>query len=145
MCRASRTQAARTNETLIASATRADIDRIAPCSDKSALALLRLLPLIRCGFLTEQENRKIAERIWGVAPESGALPDTGLLKSALLDLPSPNQSETRRLVRSFLFNIKADTLFNPLVLRDIVRAAQPDANELPDENEAIEYFNRLVA
>ena len=118
------------------------IDRIAPCSPASGPALLRLLPLID-GFLTANEKQKIAEKIWGATPNYQTVPETGLPKYYLFQLPSPDQSATRALVRNYLFE-KDATSFDLPLMADIVNAAQL-AKESPDEDQAIDYFNRLVA
>ena len=121
------------------------IDAIAPCSRKSAPALLRLLPLLKCGFLTDDEKSRISEKIWGELPDYQNLPDTGLLKFVLPIFSSADPSAVRGLVRSYLFQCDSSRLFEPALLKDIANAAKSEvANELPSEEQAIDYFSRLV-
>jgi hypothetical protein len=121
------------------------IDRIAHCSPASSPALLRLFALIKCDFLTANEKQKIAEKIWGATSNYQVVPETGLLNYVLLQLPSPDQSATRALVRNSLFEKKDSTLFEPSLMMDIANAAQAEKiKEFPDERQAIDYFNRLT-
>lgn len=121
------------------------IDCIAPCSSRSAPALLRLLPLIEKRFLTDDELKKIAEKIWGSTPDLQILPDTGLLKYVLLELPGPDTFAVKALVRRHLFEARGTDLFSPELLMDIANAAQAkDVTEFPSENQALIYFEQLV-
>ena len=121
------------------------IDHITPCSSQSAPALLRLLPLIERDFLTDMELNKIAEKVWGADPEHHILPETGLLKYVLLKIPSQNPSSVRALVRHYLFEAKDSNLFNQEILTDIANAAQVEnIKEFPSEEQAVDYFNKLV-
>jgi len=63
------------------------IDHIAPCSTQSASALMRLLPLIEKEFLTNEELKKIVQKVWGNEPNLNHVPETGLLKYVLLEIP----------------------------------------------------------
>lgn len=122
------------------------IDRIAPCSIQSAPALLRLIPLIKRGFLTPNEREKIIEKLWGDNLEPQALPITGLLNYVLLELPSQNPSSVKNLVRSYLFSAKEEKLLNKDLLSDIANAAlAEDVKEFPSTDQAIKYFEKLVA
>ena len=121
------------------------IDGIAPCSSNSGPALSRLLPLIREGFLTDAERQKIAKKIWGANPDYQTLPETGLLRYVLLDLPVHDSSAVKVLFRRYLFEAKNSNLFNPSFLLDIVNAAQAEnIKEFPSEDQAIDYFGKLV-
>lgn len=121
------------------------IDKIAPCSSASSSALLRLLPLIESDFLTDTEKKKIAEKIWGANPDYQALPETGLLKYVLLEIPSLDQSATEALVRKSIFEAKDGNLFEPSLLMDIANVAMAEKiKEIPDETQAVDYFNRLI-
>lgn len=118
------------------------IDQIEPCSNKSGPALLRLLPLVECNFLKPIENQKIAEKIWGSQPLYTTPPETGLLKYALLKLPSPNSSKARSLVRKSLFEARDEELIDPILLEDIANAAiSKKAKEVPNKTQAFRYFN----
>ena len=120
------------------------IHLIAPCSPASGPALLRLLPLVEGEFLTADERQKIAEKIWGAPPNYQTIPETGLLKFALLQLPSPDLSVTRVLVRNFLFERKDADSFDLPLMADLVNASEK-LKEFPDQDRAIDYFNWLVA
>lgn len=121
------------------------IDRIAPCSSLSAPALLRLLPLLEQGFLTDAERNKITENIWGNIPDEDTLPEIGLLKYVLLDLPTKDNIAVKNLVRHYLFEAKGQHLFDSARLMDIANASQANnISLLPSEEQAIDYFDRLV-
>ncbi|MDC6381456.1 SIR2 family protein [Pseudomonas graminis] len=121
------------------------IDCISPCSTKSAPALLRLFPLIEEEFITSDELNKISEKIWGGELNPTTLPDIGLFKYTLLQLPSPNPSTLRPLVRHYLFEAKDSTLINAERLADIANAAQAEKiTELPSPAQAADYFEQLI-
>lgn len=122
------------------------IERIAPCSPQSAPALLRLLPLLDVGFLTDAERKKIGEKIWGAVPDYETLPQTGLPPYALLKLPAPDSVAARNAVRRYLFGAREDRLLNSALLRDIVGAAREiGVEELPLAEQAVDYFGKLVS
>lgn len=121
------------------------IDGIAPCSTQSGTALLRLLPLLKNGFLTDDERWNIAEKIWGAAPDYQELPETGLLKYVLLELPAQDTATVKYLVRKYLFEAEGENLFEPSLLMDIENAAQAEnLKEHPGKDQAADYFGRLV-
>lgn len=122
------------------------IDNIAPCSPRSAPALQRLLPLIGKGFLTTEELNKISQQVWGSEPDLNNLPETGLLKYVLLEIPSPDPSAVNALVRRYLFEAKNPNLLSPELLMDITNAAQAEnIKEFPSADQAVDYFEQLVA
>jgi hypothetical protein len=122
------------------------IDSIAPCTPESAPALLRLLPLLKNRFLTDSEQKKIMEKVWGLVPDYQKLPETGLLKYILLTLPAQDPSAVRILVRNYLFQAEGDNIFNQTRLVDIANVACVEkTKELPTEDQATNYFDRLVA
>lgn len=122
------------------------IDKIAPCSSNSASALLRLLPLIQKNFLTADECNKIAGKIWGAAPSYQSLPETGLFKYALFELPSKDPYAVKSRVRHYLFENTASNMFNNKVLMDIAGAAQAEnTQELPSEVQAVDYLEKLLS
>ncbi len=122
------------------------IDQLSPGAPQTAPALLRLLPLIRKGFLTVGERNKILEQIWGEESILQSLPETGLLKYALLEVPSPDSSAVKTLVRHYLFEEKSPSLFSVELLADIANAAQVEhIKEFPTAEQAVDYFERLVA
>ena len=121
------------------------IDQIAPCSSKSAPALLRLLPLIEKNFLTNEELDKISVNIWGSDPKYDVVPDTGLLKHALLKLPSHNPDAVKNIVRSYLFEEKEINFSDQDLLMDMQNVARAkNIQEFPSEDQALAYFNQLV-
>ncbi|HAA45562.1 MAG: hypothetical protein XD36_1557 [Halomonas sp. 54_146] len=121
------------------------IDHIAPCSPQSAPALLRLLPLIEKGFLTGEELNKIAQKVWGSETDLNNLPETGLLKYVLLEIPSPAPTAVKALVRRYLFEAKSPNLLNLEVLTDIANAAQAEnIKEVPSVDQAVDYFEQLI-
>lgn len=121
------------------------IDLITSGSAQSASVLLRIKPLFEKKFLTDAECRKIAEKIWGGTPDYQTLPETGLLKCVLLNLPMQDHSAAKDLVRRYLFESKGDSLFNISLLMDIANASRGGAVELPSEDQALDYFGKLAA
>lgn len=121
------------------------IDSVTPCSPQSAPALLRLIPLLKNGFLTDDERSKIAEKIWGSAPDYQTLPEIGLLKYVLLELPAQDPSAVSHLVRHYLFQAEGNNLFNQTRLMDIANAAYGEhVQELPSQDQAVNYFAQFV-
>lgn len=122
------------------------IDSIEKNSSKNAPALLRLLPLIKYNFLTEQECRKISLKIWGDNPDYKDVPKTGLLNYVLLELPNMNSSSVKTLIREYLFEQKKENLFKLNFLMDVVNAALgKNIRELPSKEQAIDYFEKLTS
>lgn len=121
------------------------VDSIAPFSAESVQPLLRLLPLLKSGFLTEDERLKISSKIWGDSVGS-KLPEMGLLKYVLLLLPAPDASHVKNLVRRYLFEAEGNQLFETSRLIDMANAAKArHVEELPSHKQAEDYFARLVA
>ena len=121
------------------------IDRIAPCSPQSSAALLRLLPLIEKEFLTGEELKKVSQKVWGNEPVLNNVPETGLLKCVLLEIPSPDPAAVKALVRRYLFEASNPSLLNSNLLTDIVSAAQAEnIKEFPSPDQAADYFEQLV-
>ncbi|HEY8158750.1 MAG TPA: SIR2 family protein [Methylobacter sp.] len=80
-------------------------------SVSSTAALLRLLPLAeKEKFLTPTEHKKLANALWGSAPNYQALPNTGLFPHALLLLPSPDKKQTKALLQRHLYEYDEDVL-----------------------------------
>ena len=121
------------------------IDHIAPCSPQSAPALLRLLPLIEKEFLTDEELKKIAQKVWGSEPDLNIVPETGLFKYVLLEIPSSDPVAVKALVRRYLFEAQSPNLLNLELLTDIANAAQAEnIKEVPSEDQAVDYFEQLI-
>jgi len=122
------------------------IDSIAPCSPRSASALLRLRPLLDAKFLTIPEQQKIGEKIWGSNPDYQALPNTGLLKHAFFKLPAPDNLAARGTIRQHLFEVGDDRLFDQSLLLSIAYAANLEEGcELPSSKQALSYFGKLIS
>ncbi|MDM1697216.1 hypothetical protein HX099_11185 [Thiopseudomonas alkaliphila] len=69
-----------------------------------------------------------------------------MLKYALLELPSPDPSAVKALVRHYLFEEKSPSLFSVDLLADIANAAEVEhIKEFPIAEQAVDYFERLVA
>lgn len=121
------------------------IDNIAPCSPNSRYSLERLLPLLDSNFLSEEEENKIAQKIWGRNIELNKLPETGLLYWVLLKLPRKEQKNLTNLVREKLFKIGDSSIIEPNRLYDIISAAQVEkVKQLPNKDEAKLLFEHLV-
>lgn len=121
------------------------IDNIAPCSKQSAPALERLIPLIKNNFIMDSEIEKISQKIWGSDFNLSKIPETGLLTYVLLELPSPDASAVKALIRRYLFEQESSNLINLELLSDIFNAASSeDTEEHPSEDQAINYFENLV-
>lgn len=121
------------------------IDQISPNSEANAPALLRLLPLIKSGFLSEIEKETIAEKIWANSPNHWPLPETGLFTYVLLELPHKNTDETRKAISNYLFNAPDEKLFEPAFLQDVRNAStSPEVKLRPNNIEASLYFQRLI-
>ncbi|MGR6981884.1 hypothetical protein ACUHGC_11080 [Testudinibacter sp. P27/CKL/0425] len=107
---------------------------------------MRLLPLIKHGFLTEGELKKIALKIWGDNPDYQDIPEIGLLSYVLLELPSHDLEKVQHLIRKYLFEPKDEYLFNWSFLMDVANAAQAEnVKEFPTEQQAIYLFDKLVS
>jgi len=115
-----------------------------PCTRMSAQALIRLLPLLKSGFLVDAERLKIAQKLWGSTPNYDALPETGLLKYVLLEMPSADPSAVRGRVRRYLFEAADSIVFDPAFLLDFATAAAK-AKELPSHEQAIGHFDKFVS
>lgn len=108
-------------------------------------ALLRMLPLLAQGFLTHTERQKIAENIWGAEPDYKALPPTGLLRSVLLEIPSPDPAAVNVLIRKYLFGARGEDAFSEDRLLSIVNAAMMEKHpERPTAEEALDAFNHMI-
>ncbi|MDG4952371.1 SIR2 family NAD-dependent protein deacylase [Actinobacillus equuli] len=122
------------------------IDNIAFNSMDSAPALQRLLPLIRHQFLTDDECKKIALKIWGENPTYQAIPETGLLNYTLLEFPTHNYQKMQTLIRQYLFEPKDSYLFNWPFLMDLVNATRAEnITEYPTEEQAVNIFEKLTS
>lgn len=73
------------------------------------------------------------------------LPETGLLKCALLKISSSNPSAVKALVRRNLFEANNQNLLSLELLMDIANAAQAEnIKEFPSADQAVGYFKLLV-
>lgn len=121
------------------------IEHVAPCSERSLPALLRLLPMVKCGFLGENELKKLSENIWGNSQDHKKIPNTGLLVYLLAILPNLDSSMTKEKVHNFLYESSGDMLFSPSFLQNIVAAATNKYEAmLPSPGQAEMLFDKLV-
>ncbi|TBM15418.1 SIR2 family NAD-dependent protein deacylase [Hafnia alvei] len=91
------------------------------------------------------ERQKIAENIWGAEPDYKALPPTGLLRSVLLEIPSPDPAAVNVLIREYLFGARGEDAFSEDRLLSIVNAAMMEKHpERPTAEEALDAFNHMV-
>lgn len=121
------------------------IEHVEKDSEGKTSALLRLVPLVKSGFLDKEELRRLGGAIWSLPIGKEGVPSTGLLRSALLSLPSPDRKKTMDLVRRSLFDGATPILINEESLTSMVRVAL-DAEEpvLPDAAQAVQIFDKLV-
>lgn len=108
-------------------------------------ALMRMLPLLSQGFLTDAERQKIAKNVWGREPDYQTLPSTGLLIYVLLEIPSPHPDVVKERVREYLFSARGDDVFEEYLLLNLVNAAITESYpERPNAAQALDYFHRMV-
>ncbi|MGK3113483.1 SIR2 family NAD-dependent protein deacylase [Candidatus Pantoea formicae] len=84
------------------------IDSITGDSKKDSSALIRLIPLIECGYLTHIEMNNLSSRIWGDNPTYEEVPELGLFNFAFFTLPSKNNDEKDKLLRNLCFTSGED-------------------------------------
>jgi hypothetical protein len=119
------------------------IDLVVLVGDRAAPALLRLLPLVRERFLTDEESQILASKLWAQGWDRDALPCTGLIDAVLLELPTPDPAATRAQVRRHLFESTGNDLLDPMHLAAVSYAGFR-LKELPDGEQTLPYFDRLV-
>lgn len=139
------------------------IEAVTPnCSVSGTAALLRLLPLVeKEGFLTPIEREKLANALWGSAPDYQALPKTGLLPHALLLLPAPDEKLAKAIVEQYLYEHGEDVLKDtnkelrtypsPEIQRGVMiyagmanAAANQTTRLFPTPEQALGLFDRLI-
>lgn len=138
------------------------IDAASPNGSTSCTAaLLRLLPLVEKGFLSQDERSRLAQKIWGAKPNYHSLPNTGLFPFTLLLLPAPDTEKTKTFLLSYLYdqneNLLADTQRelssypSPVIQRAIsiyggmANAASNLATHLfPTPEQALILFDQLI-
>ncbi|QZA76379.1 SIR2 family protein [Deefgea tanakiae] len=132
-------------------------------STSSSAAILRLLPLVeKEGFLTQLEQTKLADAIWGSKPEYQLLPNVAnLYPHAYLLLPSEDNAQVRSLIYRYLYEHNEDILTDTqkelrsypspeiqravLILSGMVNAAVNVKTHLfPTPEQALILFDRLV-
>jgi hypothetical protein len=121
------------------------IEQLSPNQETNAVALQRLLPLVKNGFLSESESGKIASKIWGGNLDLGNIPVTGLFSFDLIQLPSTDPLAVRKTIASSLFeNFSIETTDRHQLI-DIANVARNEIINLkPNENQATIIFNQLV-
>jgi hypothetical protein len=117
------------------------IDTLVPSSSRNSPALQRLLPLNTENFLLPSEKAKLASKIWDEVKE-GQLPETGLLKHALLILPCIDEAVTHASIKKYLFE---STNKPEEVYADHLKAMVGAANNnfFPEPSRAQELFLSL--
>lgn len=131
-------------------------------SVSGASALLRLLPLAeKVEFLTSIEQKKLANALWGSAPNYQFLPNTNLFPHALLLLPAPNEKQVKTLVQRYLYEHGEDVLVDtnkelrsfpsPEIQRAVMiyagmanAAANQTTRLFPTPEQASRLFDRFV-
>ncbi|MBC3918295.1 SIR2 family protein [Undibacterium sp. CY18W] len=137
------------------------IEAVAEKNPTRTAAILRLFPLVKKdGFLTEDEHTKLANAIWGDAPDYTNLPDVNLFPHAFLILPSPDKEKVKALVYNFLYKHEDEILSDTqkdirrypspeitLAVKTyfgIAHAANKNTNLYPMPEDAQKLFDRLV-
>lgn len=131
-------------------------------SISGASALLRLLPLAeKVEFFTSIEREKLANALWGSAPNYEVLPNANLFPHALLLLPAPDEKKAKALVQRYLYEHGEDVLVDtnkelrsfpsPDIQRAVMiyagmanAAANQTTRLFPTPEQASELFDRLV-
>lgn len=121
------------------------IRHIAPGKPECTQALDRLIPLVRNGYLRDDEIKKIEKAVWGDISKISTLPKTGLLAFSFLILPTPNKERTAELVRQHLFSSDAPLKMDGLHLHNIINSAYlKDQSLFPDQSQAKILFDQLT-
>lgn len=119
------------------------IDTLVFNSSVNSDALIRLLPLIRKGFLRDDELKRIKEILWS-GKDCTFLPETGLLKFTLIELANDEKANIEKSVRNFLYE-KIDTrIYDYAFLTELVNAALSDVKLKPTHIQAAKMFEKLV-
>jgi len=112
----------------------------------STSILLRLLPLITNGILTDKELGSLAIKIWGANPEYKVLPITGLYSHVLLTLPAMNRNKANALISTSMFDADDSLFFTSPHLSGLIGAAASKPDSLfPSNEQAVKCFDRLVS
>lgn len=111
----------------------------------STPTIARLLPLVREGFTTEEENALLAKAIYGPDAPTDKLPSSSLYPHVFSFLPSPNRVKTDRLVTESLYKTPLSLEVNDL--SKLLWASQAPASDnrlAPTPDQALACFNELV-
>jgi hypothetical protein len=114
-----------------------------PSISNSTIA--RLLPLVRLGFTTQEENAYLAKAIYGSEGSFDTLPVSNLFPHVFSLLPSPDPEKTDRLVRELLYQTPMSLEVNHL--QKLLWASQVHTSEsrlVPTPDQALACFNQLV-
>ncbi|HCR2172404.1 TPA: SIR2 family protein [Enterobacter roggenkampii] len=120
------------------------IDTLIFNSSANSDALIRLLPLIRNGFLRDDELKRIKEKLWA-GNDYTFLPETGLLKFTLIELAYDEKVNIEKTVRNFLYEKIDSHLYDYGFLSELVNAALSDVKLKPTHIQAAKIFDKLVA
>lgn len=80
----------------------------------STPTIARLLPLVKLGFTTEEENAYLAKAIYGLEALSDKLPVSSFYPHVFSFSSSPDRVKTNRLVRDFLYQTPLSLEVNDL-------------------------------
>ncbi|HIF9513930.1 TPA: SIR2 family NAD-dependent protein deacylase [Photobacterium damselae] len=118
------------------------IDQVQSNSDTTRFAIERLLPLLQCNYLKENEKNKLRNQIWGHNSTIKSLPKTGLLNWVTLKLPSYNPNALRATFKEYVFDTEATDFFDTTHLLDIINCRH--ISILPSHEEALKCFDILI-
>lgn len=122
------------------------IEYVATSPKARTSALVRLIPLVRREFLNTEELNKLGNAIWSLPKGKDDIPVTGLFRSALLILPSPDPAKTFDTIRHSLFNEKQEIHINEEALTSMIRIALDEVNPIkPNAGQAAHIFDHLVS
>ncbi|MEE4747379.1 SIR2 family protein [Pseudomonas alliivorans] len=111
----------------------------------STPTIARLLPLVKQGYTTKEENAYLAEAIYGSEATPDKLPVSSFYPHVFCFLPSPDGVKTNELVREFLYQAPLSLEVNDL--NNLLLASQFHTSEnilAPTPVQAYACFNDLV-
>lgn len=101
--------------------------------------------MVKRGFLSGSELRKLSEKIWGSNPDYKTIPNTGLLVYLLAILPNQDSDKTKEKIYNFLYGSGDDLLFSSSFLQNVVAAATNKYEAIvPSAEQAENLFDKLV-
>lgn len=115
-----------------------------PVSPSGETALSRLLPLVEKKFTTPEENKLLADAIYGENFSYKNLPATNFSPDIFLTIPpEEDKNKLRKLISSTIFPDRVSFEIDSLYA--IVAASVREEDKLfPSPDQAIEYFDEMV-